>query len=117
MTARIVNAPSVLYLFCGVGHENQQSEWFKVKTGVRQGCVISPVIFLIVMGWAMRRASADKPIGLVCGLTDRLEDCNFADDIALLSHSQAEIQEKTTRVEQIAKSVVLKMDSLAKPNS
>ena len=94
MTARIVNAPSVLYLFCGVGHENQQSEWFKVKTGVRQGCVISPVIFLIVIDWVMRRATADKPRGLVWGLTFYLEDCDFAAEIALLSHSQTDIEEK-----------------------
>ena len=96
---------------CCVRHENQQSEWFQVKTGVRQGCVISPVIFLIVMDWVMRRATADKPRGLVWGLTSYLEDCDFADDIALLSHSQPDIQEKTTRVEQIAKSVGLKINS------
>ena len=33
---------------CCVRHENQQSEWFKVKTGVQQGCVISPVILIVM---------------------------------------------------------------------
>ena len=42
----------------------------------------------------MRRGNADKPRGLVWGLTAHLEDCDFADDIALLSHSQTDIQEK-----------------------
>ena len=96
---------------CCVRHENQQSEWFQVKTGVRQGCVISPVIFLIVIDWVMRRATADKPRGIVWGLTSFLEDCDFADDIALLSHSQKDLQEKTIRVEKIAKSVGLKINS------
>ena len=73
--------------------------------------MISPVIFLIVIDWVMRRATADKPRGIVWGLTSFLEDCDFADDIALLSHSQKDLQEKTTRVEKIAKSVGLKINS------
>ena len=84
---------------CCVRHDSQHSEWFHVKTGVRQGCVISPVLFLVVIDWVMRRATADRPRGLVWGLTARLEDCDFADDIALLSHTQKDIQEKTNRVD------------------
>ena len=94
---------------CCVRHEGQQSEWFHVKTGVRQGCVISPVLFLVVIDWVMRQATKDRPRGLVWGLTARLEDCDFADDIALLSHTQKDIQEKTDRVNQTAKSVGLKI--------
>ena len=94
---------------CCVRHDGQHSDWFHVKTGVRQGCVISPVLFLVVIDWVMRRATADRPRGLVWGLTARLEDCDFADDIALLSHTQKDIQEKTNRVDQIARSVGLKI--------
>ena len=96
---------------CCVRHENQQSDWFKVRTGVRQGCVISPVIFLVVIDWIMRRATEDKPRGIVWELTSHLEDCDFADDLALLSHAQKDIQEKTTKIEQVAKSVGLKVNS------
>ncbi len=96
---------------CCVRHENQQSGWFKVKTGVRQGCVISPVICLVVIDWIMRRATEDKPRGIVWEFTNHLEDCDFADDLALLSHAQKDIQAKTTKIEQIAKSVRLKINS------
>ena len=94
---------------CCVRHERKQSEWFHVKTGIRQGCVISPVLFLVVIDWVMRRATEDQPRGLVRGLTTRLEDCDFADDIALLSHNQKSIQEKTDRVDWAARSVGLKI--------
>ena len=80
-----------------------------MKTGVRQGCVISPVLFLVVIDWVMRRATGDQPRGLVWGLTARLEDCDFADDIALLSHTQKSIQEKTDGVDRAARSVGLKI--------
>ena len=94
---------------CCVRHNGEQSEWFHVKTGVRQGCVISPTLFLIVIDWVMRRATVDRPRGLVWGLTARLEDCDFADDIALLAHTQNDIQEKTSRVDETARSVGLKI--------
>ncbi|KAI8493069.1 hypothetical protein Bbelb_290730 [Branchiostoma belcheri] len=96
---------------CCVRHEGQHSEWFHVKTGVRQGCVISPVLFLVVIDWVMRRATTGQPRGLVWGLSARLEDCDFADDIALLSHIQKDIQEKTNSVDQQASSVGLKIHS------
>ena len=88
---------------CCVRYDSQHSEWFHVKTGVRQGCVISPVFFLVIIYWVMRRATAERPRGLVWGHTARLEDCDFADDIALLSHTQ------TNKVNQIACSVGLKI--------
>ena len=70
-------------------HAGQQSELFSVKTGVRQGCVISQALFLIVIDWVMRKATEDQPRGLVLSPTARLDDCDFADDNALLP------QEKT----------------------
>ncbi|XP_039403554.1 uncharacterized protein LOC120409474, partial [Mauremys reevesii] len=42
---------------CCVHHEGQWSEWFHVRTGVRQGCVISPILFLVVIDWVMRKAT------------------------------------------------------------
>ena len=94
---------------CCVRHEGQHSDWFHVKTGVRQGCVISPTLFLVVIDWVMRKATSDRATGLVWGLTARLEDCDFADDIALLSHTQKDMQEKTLKVDQAASSVGLKI--------
>jgi hypothetical protein len=57
----------------------------------------------------MRKVTHDRPRGVVWGLTARIEDCDFANDIALLSLTVNDIQEKTDRVNQIAKSVGLKI--------
>ena len=75
----------------------------------RQGCVILPTIFVVVIDWVTRKATSVRARGLLWGLTVRLENCDFADDFALLSHTQKDIQEKTTRVDEIASSVELKI--------
>ena len=39
---------------CQVIHNGKLSETFEAKTGVRQGCILSPLIFIMVIGWIMR---------------------------------------------------------------
>ena len=108
---KVINIVKDMYAnnACCVRHEGQQSEWFQVKTGVRQGCIISPLLFLIVIDYVMKISTEDKPRGLVWGLFHRLEDSDFADDIALLSHTQEDIQEKTDRVAANSRKVGLKI--------
>ena len=43
---------------CCVQMDGTLSDWFEVKTGVRQD-VLSPFLFLFVMDWVMRKASAN----------------------------------------------------------
>ena len=109
---KIINILSDMYANnkCCVRHGEQHSEWFSINSGVRQGCVISPILFLIVIDWVMRNSTTDKPRGITWNAFNRLEDEDFADDIALLSHSQQDMQEKTAKIEAYAKSVGLKIN-------
>jgi len=38
---------------CAVSTSGATSEWFTVLTGVRQGCILSPLLFAIVMDWVI----------------------------------------------------------------
>ena len=85
-------------------------EWFKIVTGVRQGCVLSPLIFILVMDWILKRAT-DNDKGLLWNKEQRLADLDFADDIALLESSWAGISELTNRVEEEAATVGLRINA------
>ena len=93
---KIINILQSMYCDnqCSVKHGGQLSEWFWVKSGVRQGCVISPMLFLVAIDWVMKTATSDKPRGITWNTFDRLEDEDFADDIALLSHTHKDMQKK-----------------------
>ena len=91
---------------CRVGNSNHK---FQVKTGVRQGCVMSALLFNIAIDWVMRQATEDQKRGIRWTLFSTLEDLDFADDLALLSHTHQHMQEKTSRLSDFAQQIGLKI--------
>nr|KAG5687084.1 hypothetical protein BaRGS_017102 [Batillaria attramentaria] len=95
---------------CQIIHDGKLTEPFTVRTGVRQGCILSPTIFLMVVDWVMRQATDGKRTGIQWTFSKQLEDLDFADDIALLSHKQQDAQEKLNRVAEEAEKTGLKIN-------
>ena len=83
---------------CRVVHGQQITDAFQVKTGVRQGCLLSPFLFLLAIDWVMKTSTHQRRNGIQWTLWDQLDDLDFADDLALLSHTQQQMQEKTSDV-------------------
>ena len=96
---------------CSVILSNTSSEWFPVKSGVRQGCILSPNLFLVVIDWVMRKTTSDQPRGIQWTLFSQLEDLDFADDLAFLSVKLDHLQEKTDRLERYTKQTGLTINT------
>ena len=79
---------------CHVIFNGQVSEGFQIGTGVRQGCLLSPLLFLIVIDWTMKRSIEHHRTGIQWNLFSQLEHLDFADDLALLSETHKHMQEK-----------------------
>ena len=79
--------------------EGKLSAGFSIKTGVRQGCLLSPLIFPIAIDWAMRKTTEHQRTGIQWTLFTQIEDLDFADDLALVSESHRHMQQKTERLQ------------------
>ena len=94
---------------CRIVHNGQLTDRFDIRTGVRQGCLLSPFLFILALDWLMRQATKGNRNGIQWTLWTQLEDLDFADDLALLSHSHAQMQAKTTTLNKLSESIGLRI--------
>ena len=86
------------------------TEPIEVKTGVRQGCLLSPLIFLVVLDWVAKNAYEGKRLGLQWTFTQRLEHLDYADDLCLLTHRLVDMKKKGERLHESGGQVGLKIN-------
>lgn len=72
---------------------------------------MSGFLFLIIMDWIMRRTVGHGENGIRWKFKSKLIDLDFADDVALLSSTKQQIQEKPMRMEEEARWVGLKINT------
>ena len=96
---------------CAVVEGTGQTDWFDVKSGVKQGCNMSGFLFLLVIDWIMRRTVSGANTGIRWKLWSKLDDLDFADDIALTSSTKCQIQQKVTNLSTNSKTTGLKINS------
>jgi hypothetical protein len=96
---------------CCVRTHHGNSEWFQVATGVKQGCVLSPLLFNIAIDWVMRQSTSNLHLGIPWLNKSTLEDLDFADDLAILSETPLEAQMKTERLELFSNQIGLQINA------
>ena len=107
---KIVNVIKQFYcrFTCSVGSSDLR---FEVKSGVRQGCVMSGLLFIVAIDWITSRTTQDARRGIRWTLFTQLEDLDYADDIPLLSHTEQQMQQKFDRLMQYGEQVGLRVNT------
>ena len=110
---KIINVVKMFYkdFMCAVVDKCELGDWFEIKAGVKQGCNMSGFLFLLVIDWVMRRTTGNGERGIRWNFTTKLDDLDFADDIALIASTRQHIQEKTTMMSGNAGRVGLKINA------
>ena len=110
---KLINIIRMLYVdfsarvICGT----DLTEEFLIHTGVKQGCLLSPLLFTLCIDWVMKEITAGNKRGISWTLSDMLEDLDFADDLALLSHRHQDIQSKTNDLASKGKQIGLNINT------
>ena len=80
---------------------NQIGEYFRTTVGIRQGCLLSPVLFNLFLENIFRETLQDFHSTISIG-GRTINNLRFADDIDLMGGSNTELQDLTSRLSNAA---------------
>jgi hypothetical protein len=86
------------------------SDRFETRTGVRQGCPLSPILFNFVIDWILKISVRDFN-GVTVGPDTSITDLDYADDICVLANSYTELQHVLDKIDAVSRSVGLKINA------
>lgn len=95
---------------CQIIHDGVLSNPIDVTSGVKQGCILSPILFVTVLDMVMKTSLNRRRRGIQWGMQNRLEDLDFADDLCLLAQRHSDMREKLLALSDVAKKVGLKIN-------
>ena len=81
-----------------------------MTTGVKQGCILSPLLFILGIDWVLGQVTSGVRRGIRWTLTSGLEDLDYADDIVLLAHRHQDMQDKTNALATTSGNLGLKIN-------
>ena len=93
---------------CCVRLGGEKTKTFDIKTGVRQGCVLSPFLFCLVIDFILRKLDRNEFGIPIEG--QRIFDLDFADDIALMDVSNEKLQSSTNELKDMAEKIGLRFN-------
>ena len=92
MPVKMLSALKCIYnkVECCVRINGIKTDWFDVGLGLKQGCLISPILFNLYVN-DLANDIKDAGIGVKCG-DDLVSVLLYADDICLIAESEQELQ-------------------------
>ena len=64
------------------------TDWFQIRKGVRQGCILSPCLFNLYAEYITRSAGLDEAQAGIKIARRNIDNLRYADDITLMSESE-----------------------------
>ena len=75
-------------------------DWFKIGTGVRQGCILSPCLFNFYAEYIMGNAGLDEWQAEIKVAGRNINNLRFEDDTPLTAESEEELKRLLMRVKE-----------------
>ena len=77
----------------------QQTDWFQIRKGVRQGCILLPCLFNLYAEYIMRNAGLEEAQAGI-KIAGRNNSLRYADDTTLMAESEEELKSFLMKVKE-----------------
>ena len=68
------------------------TDWFQIGRGVRQGCILSPCLFILYAEYIMRNAELEEAQAGINTAGRNINNLRYADDTNLMAESEKELK-------------------------
>ena len=79
------------------------TDWFQIRKGVHQGCILSPCLFNFYAEYIMRNAGLDEAQAGIQISGRNINDLRYADDTTLMAESKEELKSLLMKVKEESK--------------
>ena len=86
------------------------TDWFQIRKGVRQGCILSPCLFNLYAEYIMRNAGLEEAQAGVKIAGRNTNNLTYADDTTLMAESKEELKNLLIKVKEESEKVGLKLN-------
>ena len=91
-----------------IRHETM--DWFKIRKGVCQGCILSPCLFNLYAEYIMRNAGPEEAQAGIKIAGRNINNLSYADDTTLMAESEEELKSLLMTVKEESEKVGLKLN-------
>ena len=79
------------------------TDWFQIRKGVRQGCILSPYLFNLYAEYIMRNAGLEEAQAGIKIAGRNINNLRYADDTILVAESEEELKSLLMKVKKRVK--------------
>ena len=85
------------------------TDWFQIRKGVHQGCILSPCLFNLYAEYIMQNAGLDEAQAGIKIAERNINNLRYADDTTLMPESEEELKSLLMKVKEESEKVGLKL--------
>ena len=85
-------------------------DWFQIRKGVHQGCILSPCLFNLYAEYIMRNSRLDKAQAGMKIAGRNINNLGYADDTTLMAESEEELKSLLMKVKEESEKAGLKFN-------
>ena len=89
---------------------DMEQDWFQIRKGVHQGCILSPCLFNLYAEYIMRNAGLEEAQAGIKSAGRNINNLRYADDTTFMAESEEELKSLLMKVKEESEKIGLKLN-------